>query len=82
MLPVKRQYKYRRLAEVSSRYLLRLRAVAVAASDAARLPSLNVRLVSGLYLLLHRCKRTRKSYQLAQKRRCGASCVAKLPQLR
>lgn len=54
MLPVNRYYKYSRLSEVKFRYLLRLSALDLTASDAARLTGLSVRSASDVYLLLRR----------------------------
>ena len=54
MPPVNRYYKCSKLSEVKFRYLLRLFALDLTASDAARLTSLSVRAVNDVYLLLRR----------------------------
>ena len=52
MPPVNRYYKCSKLSEVKFRYLLRLFALDLTASDAARLTSLSVRSVNDVYLRL------------------------------
>ena len=52
MPPVNRYYKCSKLSEVKFRYLLRLFALDLTASDAARLTGLSVRAVNDVYLLL------------------------------
>jgi transposase len=54
MPPLNRYYKYCKLSEVKFRYLLRLFALDLTASDAAWPTSLSVRAVNDLYLLLRR----------------------------
>ena len=51
---VNRYYKYSKLSTVKFRYLLRLFALDLTASDAARLTGLSVRSVNTVYLLLRR----------------------------
>ncbi len=54
MQPANRYYKCSKLSEVKFRYLLRLFALDLTASDAARLTGLSVRSVNDLYLRLRR----------------------------
>jgi len=54
MPPVNRYYKCSKLSEVKFRYLLRLFALDLTASDAARLTGLSVRAVNNVYLRLRR----------------------------
>ncbi len=54
MPPVNRWYKCSKLSEVKFRYLLRLFALDLTVSDAARLTGLSVRAVNDVYLLLRR----------------------------
>ena len=54
MPPVNRYYKYSKLSELKFRYLLRLFALDLTASDAARLTGLSVRSVNDVYLGLRR----------------------------
>lgn len=54
MPPVNRYYKCSKLSEVKFRYLLRLFALDLTASDAARLTGLSVRAVNDVYLRLRR----------------------------
>ena len=49
-----RYYKYSKISEVKFRYLLRLFALDLTASDAARLTGLSVRAVSAVYRCLRR----------------------------
>ena len=53
-----RYYKCSKLSEVKFRYLLRLFALDLTASDAARLTGLSVRAVSAVYRCLRRCLQT------------------------
>jgi transposase len=52
MQPTNRYYKCSKLSEVKFRYLLRLFALDLTASDAARLTGLSIRAVNALYLRL------------------------------
>lgn len=54
MLSVNRYYKCSKLSEVKFRYLLRLFALDLTASEAARLTGLSVRAVNDVYLRLRR----------------------------
>lgn len=54
MVPLNRYYKCSKLSEVKFRYLLRLFALDLTASDAARWTGLSVRSVNDVYLLLRR----------------------------
>lgn len=55
MQPANRYYKYAKISEAKFRYLLRLFALDLTASDTARLTGLSVRSVNDLYLRLRRC---------------------------
>ena len=52
MQPANRCYKCSKISEVNFRYLLRLFALDLTASDTARLTGLSVRAVNDIYLLL------------------------------
>ena len=54
MQPANRYYKYSEISEIKFRYLLRLFALDLTASDAARLTGLSVRSVNEVYLRLRR----------------------------
>ena len=54
MQPANRYYKCSKISEVKFRYLLRLFALDLTASDAARLTGLSVRSVNEVYLRLRR----------------------------
>lgn len=54
MPSVRRYHKYSKLSEFKFRYLLRLFALDLTASDVARLAGLSVRTVNDVYLLLRR----------------------------